>query len=95
MGPPLPNIFEREKNKGKLHIILKGIYQKFRINLNRKFIRFSDFASLVSKIAFVRILVKLSKFFFWYDVMKSGSIRQTKLSEISKIAKTDSHFIFI
>ena len=42
---PLPNIFEKKKNKGKLCVILKGIYQRFRINLNRKITKFSDFAS--------------------------------------------------
>ena len=50
-GPPPPppphQIFSNgKKNKGKLYIILKGVYQKFRIILNnRKITEFSDFGS--------------------------------------------------
>ena len=73
--PPLPNIFERKKNKGKLYIILKGIYQKFRINLNRKIIKFTILRVWSQKSRSGEIGENF-KVFFWYDVMKSGSIRQ-------------------
>ena len=49
-GPPAPNIFERKKNSGKLCIILKGIYGRFRISLNNcEFTKFRDFASWSQK----------------------------------------------
>ena len=85
----------RIKNKGKLYIILKEIYQRFRISLNNPEITiFSDFASD-------------HDFLNWSDKLRSGEIGQNfsfdtmllnldksdnKLSKISKIDKIDFHF---
>ena len=48
-APPL-NIFEQRNNQGKLCIILKGIYGRFRISLNNcEFTKFPEFASWSQK----------------------------------------------
>ena len=48
--PPTPNIFELNRNQGKLCIILKGIYGIFRISLNNcQFTKFPRFASWYKK----------------------------------------------
>ena len=83
----------RIKNKGKLYIILKEIYQRFRISSNNPEITiFSDFAS---------------DFVNWSDKLRSGEIGQNfyfdtmllnldqsdnKLSKTSKIDKIYFHF---
>ena len=63
---PLPS---RGKQISTECITLKGIYGRFRINLNNcEFTKFRDFASDFANWSQIRVKsVKLSKFFFQYN----------------------------
>ena len=69
-------VLEKSQHESKT---LKEIYQKFRISLNnRKIKKFSVFLRVILSLGLknrVRVKsVKILKFFFQYNVMKSGSI---------------------
>ena len=70
---------QTKANYVSLYIILKGIYRRFRISLNNcEFTKFWDFASVFaswSQTSRLSEIGQISKFFFRYTSMKSGSIR--------------------
>ena len=67
-GAPAPTFLNGKINQGRLCIIFKGIYGRFRIKLsNCKFTKFGDFASWSQKSGRVK-LVKVLLSIKYYEI---------------------------
>ena len=79
--PPHQPFLNGKTSQGKLCIILKGIYGRFRIRLNNcEFTKFCDFASDFTS----HVQVKLAKFCDFASEFATRNRVRVKLAKISK-----------